>query len=220
LHRHLDELAVARAPALDERGEDRHRQMHAGAAIADIGAVQRRRAAGYAGDAHRARGRLRDRLEAFETAIRAVGAEALDRGVNGARVEFLHRVVAEPQSLHDAGAEILGDDIAFLDQAAGDFLPLRGLQVDDDAALVAVEQQEEKAVELGIVAVPQLAGAVAALRVLDLDHIGAEPGQHLRARRAGLVMGEIDDANAVERLAHLSLLEGIIGAFRARALYL
>jgi len=33
-------------------------------------------------------------------------------------------------------------------------------------------------------------------------------------------MGEIDDANAVERLAHLSLLEGMIGAFRARTLYL
>ncbi len=39
-------------------------------------------------------------------------------------------------------------------------------------------------------------------RTLDLDHVGAEPGQHLGAGRAGLVVGEVDDANALERLAH------------------
>ena len=36
---------------------------------------------------------------------------------------------------------------------------------------------------------------------LDLDHVGAEPGQQLRAGRAGLGMGEIENAHAVQRLA-------------------
>ena len=125
LHRHLDELALAGAAALHQRREDRHREMHAGAAVADIGAVDHRRAAGLAGHAHRPRGRLRHRLEAFVVAVRAVGAEPLDRGIDDARVELLDRVVAEPEPLHDAGAEVLGDDIGLLDQAAGDLLALR-----------------------------------------------------------------------------------------------
>ena len=49
---------------------------------------------------------------------------------------------------------------------------------------------------------------VAMRRALDLDHIGAEPGQHLGARRPRLVVGEIDDANAFESLAHRVLLRG------------
>ncbi len=180
--------------------------MHAGAAVADIGAVDQRRAAGFAGDAHRAGGRLRHRLEAFVAAVRPVGAEALDRGKDRPRIELLDRVVAEPEPVHDTGAEVLGHDIGLLDQTAGNLLALRALQIDDGAALVAVEQQEKEAVDIRIVAVPQPARPVAALRVLDLDHIGAEPGQHLGAGRARLVVREIDDANAFECLAHLVLL--------------
>jgi hypothetical protein len=37
-------------------------------------------------------------------------------------------------------------------------------------------------------------------RALDLDHIGAEPGQHLGAGGAGLVMGKVDGPNAFESL--------------------
>ena len=33
-------------------------------------------------------------------------------------------------------------------------------------------------------------------RALNLDAVGAEPGQQLRAGRAGLDVGEIEDANA------------------------
>jgi hypothetical protein len=40
-------------------------------------------------------------------------------------------------------------------------------------------------------------------RALDLDHIGAEPRQHLGAGGAGLIMGKVDDPNAFESLIHL-----------------
>ena len=33
---------------------------------------------------------------------------------------------------------------------------------------------------------------------LDLDHVGAEPGEELRAGRPGLHMGEVEDADAFE----------------------
>src|SRR5262249_11731173 len=66
-----------------------------------------------------------------------------------------------------------------------------------------VEQQKEIAVEVRIVGVPQPPRPVAMRRALDLDHIGAEPGQHLRAGRTRLIVSEIDDANAFESLAHI-----------------
>jgi hypothetical protein len=69
------------------------------------GAVDHRRAARLAGDTHRTGGRLRHRLEAFEPAIRAIGAEPLDRRVDDARIERLHRLVAEAEPFHDTGTE-------------------------------------------------------------------------------------------------------------------
>src|SRR6202035_922170 len=106
---------------------------------------------------------------------------------------------------HDAGAEVLGDDVAVLDQPPRDLLALLGLEVEDKALLATVEQQEEEAIEVGVVHVPQPPRPVAMRRPLDLDHLGAEPRQHLRARRPRLVVGEIDDSDAVEGLAHVDL---------------
>ncbi len=176
--------------------------MHAGTGIADIGAVHHRRAARLAGDAHRAGGRLRYRLETFEPAVRAIGAETLDRSVDRPRVERLHGLPAETQPFHDARAEVLRDDVGVLDQSAGDLLALLGPQIDHGAALVAVEQQEEEAVEVRVVHIPQPARPVAVGRALDLDHIGAEPGEHLGARGTGLVVREVDHANTLESLTH------------------
>src|SRR5262249_25938892 len=43
---------------------------------------------------------------------------------------------------------------------------------------------------------------------LDLDHVGAHIGEQLRAGRARLDVGEIEDAHAVERLAGLAVWFG------------
>jgi len=43
---------------------------------------------------------------------------------------------------------------------------------------------------------------VAAFWLLELDHVGAEKAEDLRARGARLVVGHIDDANARQRLVH------------------
>ncbi len=193
---------MACALPLNQRREDRDGQMHACARVADVGAVHQWRAVGLAGDAHCARGRLRDRLEALEAAIWTERAKALDRGVDRPRIEHLHRLVPETESFHHPGPEILGHDIGFAHETAGGFLALVGFQVDDDASLVAVEEQEEEAVEIWIVTVPQSARPAPVGRALDLDHIGAEPRQHLGAGGAGLVMGKVDDSNAFESVTH------------------
>src|SRR5271169_3889076 len=203
LHRDLDELAAAGVVALYQGGEDRDRQMHAGAGIADIGAVDHRRTARLAGDAHRTGCRLRHRLEAFELAVGTVGTEPLDRSIDHARIQRLDGLVTEAQPVHDTRSEVLGDDVGVFDQPAGDLLALLGPQIDDGAALVAVEQQEVKAVEVRIVGIPQPPRPVAMGRALDLDHIGTEPCQHLGARGTRLVVREIDDADAFESLTHL-----------------
>src|SRR5436309_6683268 len=40
---------------------------------------------------------------------------------------------------------------------------------------------------------------------LDLDHVGAEPCQQLRASRSGLDVRKIENANALQRLCHFTL---------------
>ena len=40
---------------------------------------------------------------------------------------------------------------------------------------------------------------------LDLDHVGAQPGEQLRAGRTGLDVGEVENAHAVECLADLTV---------------
>ena len=83
-------------------------------------------------------------------------------------------------------------------------LPLGRLHVDRDAALVRVQHREIEAV--GALHVLQLAaGDVAAAGQLDLDHVGAHPGQQLRPGRAGLDMAHIEDAHAFECFAHSPL---------------
>ena len=42
--------------------------------------------------------------------------------------------------------------------------------------------------------------------MLDFDHIGAEHGELISRERAGQYMGDVDDANALERSGHAGLL--------------
>jgi hypothetical protein len=106
----------------------------------------------------------------------------------------------EPHAIERAGGEVLDQHVAVLDQAIEDFLALGVLGIDGDRALVAVEHGEVEAV--GALDVAQLAaGDVAGAGPLDLDAVGAHVAQELRAGRARLHVGEIEDAHAVERLA-------------------
>ena len=75
--------------------------------------------------------------------------------------------------------------------------PLAILGVERDRALVAVQHGEVEAVDARQVA--QLAARDVAARPLDLDHVGAEPGQQLGAGRPGLHMGHVQNADAFER---------------------
>jgi len=133
------------------------------------------------------------------------GAEALDRGDDHARIEFLDTLPAEAHPVERAGREILDQHIALPDQRFQHFLAGRPLGVERHRALVMVEHGEIEAVHARDVA--QLATCRIALAgALDLDDIRPEPGQQLGTGGSGLDMGEIENANAFQRLAHTSFL--------------
>jgi len=88
LHGHLDLLAAAGRMALLQRCQNTDRHVHSGAGIPDRWIDEGRRIFREAGDGHRPAHGLGDRLEALESAVGPVGAEALDGGVDKSRVDL------------------------------------------------------------------------------------------------------------------------------------
>src|SRR5213078_2024416 len=90
------------------------------AGVADRRTGLDRLAVTLAGDAHRPARRLGDWVEREAVLVGAAGAEALDLGVDDARVDRADDIVAKPQALDRARREVLGEDIGllhhFLDQ--------------------------------------------------------------------------------------------------------
>ena len=202
----LDLLAHARRVALDDRGEDADGRVQAGAGVGETADGLRRRAVGRARHAHRARHRLRDPLEGLVLGVGPGAAEALHGGGDEARVELLQRLVAEAEALHRAGAHVLDDDVRRLDEGLEHRAPARRLQIERHALLVGVQQQEEPRVLAALVGERGAAGLASGR--FDLDDVGAQPRQHLGAGRAGFVLGQVEDANAVEGLGHGGVSRG------------
>src|SRR5205814_9788830 len=139
----------------------------------------------------RARQGLRHDVKRRLVLQRALEAKAPDRAVNEARVDRRQRLVAGPEPVHHAGAVILDEDVRVGNEAAQDVGTRLLLQVDDEALLVAIDAEE-------IVALARDKGRemprlVPEPRRLDLQHLGAEIAETLRAKRPGQDAGQIDD---------------------------
>ena len=113
-------------------------------------------------------------------------------------------VVAEPETVHRSGLEVLAHDIETAGQLDEELLAPRVLEVDADRALVEVVAQEGRpdapAVRISHRRERPPARFTVA-RVLDLDHLRAESGQELRGvgERLHLLSGQ--DSHPVEGLA-------------------
>src|SRR6516162_1003363 len=195
-------LSLAGCVALLQRGHDANRHVHAGAGIANRRHDVGRRVIRKAGDAHRPAHRLGDRLVALEVAIGTVCPKALDRGVYQPRVDLREDLPAEPQSVEGAGPKIFEQHVRFCNELFEQLLAPAGLQIEGQAALVSVEQQEKEAVAILPVA-HVAAGDIATLGFLELDHVGAEKTQDLGASGSRLVVRHVDDANVRQRLIHV-----------------
>ena len=195
-HRHLDVLADARALGLPERREQADREMQPRSRVADLRAGDERRTVGHAGGAHRAAHGLRDVLVGLEIGVRPARSEALDRAQHDLRVDLADLLPRKAEAVEHARSEILHDDVALLEEVDEHLLALGRLHVHGDRALVAVEHREVKAVGLRHVA--QLAARRVSLRILELDHVGAHPGEQLRAGWPSLDVRHVEDAYAFQ----------------------
>ena len=84
-----------------------------------------------------------------------------------------------------------------LDQFREDRLSLVRLGIKGDAPLVAVQHREIEAVDIGYV-LELSSRRVADAGALDLQYVGTEPSQQLRAGRAGLDMRHVQDFHAFQ----------------------
>ena len=119
------------------------------------------------------------------------------RATHQTGVELEQHVGGEAPALEGAGPEVLDQHVGGGDQAAEDLGALGGGQAERDGALVArdLRPPDRGAVERRAVA----AHAVAGLRVLDLDHLGAEVAEDLAGQGPGQDRRGVDDAEAGER---------------------
>ena len=143
---------------------------------------------------------LADGVVAGPLPVRAVLAEGGDGTVDDARVHFAHHVVADAQTVHHPGPEVLDDDIRVPGQPQEDFLALGRLHVQGQALLVAVEGAEARAVVLGLL-VPG-AERVPLAGGLDLGHLRPQVGQQQRRVGTGDVVGDVEDLDTFECSGH------------------
>ncbi len=205
-HRDVDQLTLARALALVQRGEDAERgHQRAAAEVGDLPGRLHRRAARLAGQPEQADQPQVVHVVAGAVAHRAVLAVAADRAVDDPRVHRAHRLVADAEAVEHAGPEGLEHDVGAGDEPQQHLAPGGLLEVDPHRGLVAVQREEQRPLRgvLGALVVGRRpAHVVAHPEVLDLDHLGAEVGQQQRAEPARQQAGEVEDADALKREAH------------------
>ena len=196
-HRDLDLAAVAGARALVQCAEHAVGGIEAGDGIGDgrpddpgVGRVHQQLQV--------AAGRLRHRVVARSRRRGAGGAEAADRAVDEARVEFAQPLLAHAQLLRHAGPEVLDVHVRRLHQLVQALAVGLLLGVERDAALVAVVGLEMRAVEAAL----EGAERVARARLLDLDDVGAQVAQHHAAGRPGDERALLEHAHAFQYFDH------------------
>ncbi|MNP20337.1 hypothetical protein D3C76_1129060 [compost metagenome] len=200
-HRGIDELALAGLAALDQRAEDGNAGVQAGDDVGDRdGGAHRpgaRLAVGVAAGAHQAGQALQDEVIGRAGGVRTIAAETGDRAVDQPRKTGAHARRVEPVAGQRADLVVLHQHIALFGELMDQRLAFGLGDVDGHRALATIAGQVEGRVvavrTIGILDEGSHApGVVAFARPFDLDHFGAEVGQHLRRPRPG------DDARQVE----------------------
>jgi hypothetical protein len=197
---------------LRDRRQDRRRRVHAGRQVGDCDASLLRTAArpivALAGDAHEAADALDDEIVARAVGVRAGLSESGDRAVDQPRIDRGERGVIEAVTGQRADLEIFDDDVGLAAEIADDAPAVGRGEVDGDRLLAAIAAEIVSG--FGRVAPvrvlqkrrPPAARVVAAARLFDLDDLGAEVGEQLRAPRAGKHARQIDDGKMSERSRH------------------
>ena len=147
------------------------------------------------GDRHQPAHALGDLVEAGAVGVGPVLAEAGDAGENDPRIDLAQALVVDAEPVLDVGAEVLDHHVGLPDHAAKHRDAVLLLHVQRDAALVAVDALEIRAVALAAHAF----GGVDLFRRLDLDDVGAPVGELAHRRRARAHAGQVEHDEAGKR---------------------
>ena len=197
----VDQRALPRGAAPVQRGDDGHCRVHADGVVHDVAHLDRR-AVGEAGEVRQAAPGAEQRGIAGEVRIRAGLAAGADRQHDQVGLDRLQRLVAQPEAADDPGAEAFRRNVGDGDDALGQRDACRLLEVDADRLLGGGDLVERGRAGAAIDRV-RLAEGIGAHGALDLDDFGAELAEQVGAERAGVVHGEVGNADAGQRIAGL-----------------
>ena len=208
-HRDFDVLAAPCALALEQRGEYGMRRHLAGDLVrGDRGHVPRRAALAATKVGRPCKG-LNDVVIGRAAGVRAGFAEAKQRQINQPGVAAAELRTGNAQGAKFLRADIVDEDVGGIDQRQQVRASRLGLEVENDAAFIAVRAKEQR----GHARFARRSGEPRAVAVqrLDLDDVGAVVGKHLRRRGSEHDGGDVDDADARQGMVggfarHLSML--------------
>ena len=105
----------------------------------------------------------------------------------------------EAESVHNAGAEVVHDDVHFCHQAVDDVESFWAGEIQLQSSLVQVQLVEVGGpVEAAIVGEKAPARRIRSASGLDLDHLGAEEAEQQRGVRPRCCPCEVEDTDALE----------------------
>ncbi len=191
----VDERAGAAALALEQGGDDAERRPHARPHVDQRRADAHARPPRLARHADEAAGRLHERVVTRLGRERPDVPVGADRAVDEALVASAQRVGAEAHALREPGPKALEEHVRAVDEAQDGVPAALVAQRDGERALARVHGQEHRALAVPEGRAPRTC-VVPGVRPLDLDHVGAERGEDLRAVRAGDRRRHVDDAHA------------------------
>ncbi len=137
-HGHVDGLSLARARALEQRGE--HADGEEGATAAEVGDEIQRGSGRLVGAAHGPQpARDGQVVQVVATALgeRAGLTPSRHAGVDQTRVELEARFRSEPEAFHHTGAESLDEHISARDELRGQGLALLVAKIERDRPAIA-----------------------------------------------------------------------------------
>ncbi len=197
-HADVDVGPATRPRPLDQRGQHALRGSGARDEIGDRDRHRHAEASDLAGELERAAERLHRTVGRGLLRRRAVGAEPGDRAVDEPRVGRREVFVRDAQSRRDPGPEVLQQHVRRDDEVAQHLPAGVGLQVEHDAAPVAMQCDVE--LRRRVTPVHRLPGSRRiTTRRLHPHDVGTEIGERARGDRARQERGEVDDAHTVER---------------------
>ena len=200
----LNPLAVARLVSLSQGCNHSPVGHHPGEEVHQRETHPLRQAVGFAGQVHQPAVGLNDQVIARHIGHGAGAPVAGNGAVDYAGIDGADFVVTQAHAFKGPGAETLDHHVRIGGHLANQLDALRLLEVDGDAALVAVEGYE-----LGALSVPEgspVANLVAQGGLLDLHHVGAHIAQQHGTERPRQCPRQIYDLDVCQSASHVAIL--------------